>query len=436
MTLKTPPMKIKQLFIISFLFVLSVLPVIADSIGFSFNSDRDNTAMDETTVAGIVPSSGWISTDGGADAQTGANGSISNRGVKVDWSSNGTWNTNNGVSNGDNQLMNGYIDAIGAGGSAQIIINGINNTFTGSYDLYVYFGSDGNDRTGKIELEGGQTYSFRTLSQQGGNFPAQYKRTTDTGNGNPRSNYALFEGLTGDSQTLNLIRGSSNSGFHGIQIVGIEDPDLASVELQSATLIRSDSARIRGRVTSIGNGEPAIAFYYGKSDAGTDEQGWGNSVTLPGKYSASFSAQLNGLEPGSEYFFRALASNSAGESWSPDSLSFKTRVAPPSIVNLAVSGIDATSVTLGSQVTVTGGEDPEVIIYYGRSDGGKVPAGWELSKSLGSQSGVADVSVSGLLQNTQYFFRAFAQNSGGSGWSESSGSFLTDKIFGWNFYIS
>jgi len=42
-----------------------------DSIGFSFNSDRDNTVMDETTVAGIVPSSGWISTDGGADAQGG-----------------------------------------------------------------------------------------------------------------------------------------------------------------------------------------------------------------------------------------------------------------------------------------------------------------------------------------------------------------------------
>ena len=115
----------------------------------------------------------------------------------------------------------------------------------------------------KIELEGGQTYSFQTFSQQGGNFPAQYERTTDTGNGNPRSNYALFEGLTGDSQTLNLIRGSSNSGFHGIQIVGIEDPDLASVELQSATLVRSDSARIRGRVTSIGNDEPAITFYYG-----------------------------------------------------------------------------------------------------------------------------------------------------------------------------
>ncbi|MEC7863394.1 MAG: hypothetical protein VYC70_12305, partial [Verrucomicrobiota bacterium] len=421
-------MKIKQLFLILFLFVVPALPAIADSIGFSFNSDRDNTAMDETTVAGIVPSSGWVSTDGGPDPQVGANGSISNSGVKVDWSSNGTWNTNNGVSNGNNQLMNGYIDAIGGGGSAQIIINDINNAFTGSYDLYVYFGSDGNDRTGKIELEGGQTYSFRTFSQQGGNFPAQYERTTDTGNGNPRSNYALFEGLTGDSQTLNLIRGSSNSGFHGIQIVGIEDPGLASVELQSATLIRSDSARIRGRVTSIGNDEPAITFYYGTSNAGANAQDWEKSIALPGKYSAAFSAQINGLDPGTEYFFRALASNSAGQSWSNDSLSFKTTIAPPAIINLSASEVGATSATLGSQVTVTGGEDPEVIIYYGRSDGGTVPAGWELSNNLGSQSGIAKFSVSDLLQNTQYFFRAFSQNSGGSSWAESTVSFLTTKI--------
>ncbi|MCH2025172.1 MAG: lamin tail domain-containing protein, partial [Verrucomicrobiales bacterium] len=421
-------MKIKQLILYLFLFVFSSSSSIADSIGFSFNSDRDDSPMPNDAVAGVVPSDGWVSTVGGNSASAGANGSITNRGVRVDWSSNGTWNTNNGKSNADNLLMNGYIDAIGGAGSAQIIINDINNAFNGSYDLYVYFGSDGNDRTGKIELEGGKTYSFRTFSQQGGNFPAQYERTTDTGNGNPRSNYALFEGLTGDSQTLNLIRGSSNSGFHGIQIVGTEDPGLASVELQSATLVRSDSARIRGRVTNIGNDEPSITFYFGTSDAGTDKQNWEDSVTLPGKYSASFSAQLNNLEPGTEYFFRALASNSVGDSWSPNSLSFETRVASPEIVNLTASQIDATSVTMGAQVMVTGGEDPEVIIYYGRSDGGKVPAGWESSKNLGVQSGVTNISVSGLQQNTKYFFRAFAQNSGGSDWSEFSGSFLTEKI--------
>ena len=195
--------------------------VAAKSLGVSFNSNRDNAtaAMNADTVAGVVPSTGWVSTDGGADAAAGANGSISNGGVSVDWTSQGTWNTNNGAANGDNQLMNGYVDAVGGDGASQVALSGINAEFADGYDLYVYFGSDGNNRTGKIALVDGATYSYNTFSQQGGDFPAQYTRTTDEADGNPESNYALYEGLSGDAQTVDLIRGSSNSGFHGIQIV-------------------------------------------------------------------------------------------------------------------------------------------------------------------------------------------------------------------------
>ncbi|MFL2478000.1 MAG: LamG-like jellyroll fold domain-containing protein, partial [Verrucomicrobiales bacterium] len=113
----------------------------------------------------------------------------------------------------------GYVDAVGGGGASQVAISGINAEFADGYDLYVYFGSDGNNRTGKIALVDGATYSYNTFSQQGGDFPAQYTRTTDEGDGNPQSNYALYEGLSGDAQTVDLIRGSNNSGFHGIQIV-------------------------------------------------------------------------------------------------------------------------------------------------------------------------------------------------------------------------
>ena len=208
---------------ILFLIASSAYVFAQDSIGFSFNSDRDNTAMDETTVAGVVPSPGWVSTDGGADAQGGANGSISNAGVTVEWSCNGTWNTNNGVSNGDNQIMNGYIDAVGGGGYADVNISSIDSfTFGGNYDIYVYFGSDGNGRTGKVSLQDGETYSYTTFSQQGGGFPTNYVRTEDTGDGNPSSNYAVFEGLSGDAQTIQIIRGSNNSGIHGIQIVSVQ----------------------------------------------------------------------------------------------------------------------------------------------------------------------------------------------------------------------
>ncbi|MCP4852245.1 MAG: LamG domain-containing protein, partial [Actinomycetia bacterium] len=185
--------------------------VAAKSLGVSFNSDRGNAeaTMDADTVAGVVPSKGWVSTDGGVGAAGGANGSITN-GYTVDWSSNGTWNTNNAASNGDNKLMNGYIDAIGGDGAAQVAISGINAEFADGYDLYVYFGSDGNNRTGKVALTDGATYSFNTASAQAGDFPAQYARTTDEADGNPAANYALYEGLSGDAQTVDLLRGSSN----------------------------------------------------------------------------------------------------------------------------------------------------------------------------------------------------------------------------------
>ena len=55
MSIKNSPMKIKQLFLILFLFVVPALPAIADSIGFSFNSDRDNTAMDENDSGWYCP---------------------------------------------------------------------------------------------------------------------------------------------------------------------------------------------------------------------------------------------------------------------------------------------------------------------------------------------------------------------------------------------
>ena len=112
------------------------------------------------------------------------------------------------------QLVGGYADAT---------ISGIEAfTFGASYDLYVYFGSDGNGRTGKIALQDGETYSYSTFSQQGGGFPGSYLRTEDTGDGNPNANYALFEGLEGDSQKIEIIRGSNNSGIHGIQIVSVQ----------------------------------------------------------------------------------------------------------------------------------------------------------------------------------------------------------------------
>ena len=128
-------MKVPQILLALTVSLGAAASLSAASIGFSFNSNRDNATavMTSTTVAGVVPSTGWVNTDGGGDATAGATGTLVNNGVTVDWSSNGTWNTNNGAGNGDNILMNGYVDAINAGGAAQINLTGLSAMFAGSY---------------------------------------------------------------------------------------------------------------------------------------------------------------------------------------------------------------------------------------------------------------------------------------------------------------
>jgi len=228
------------------------------SIGVSFMSNRDNPAAqlapgEESGVA-IDSATGtwftnWNTNDGGANDQDGANGTTASiispsagaltadtagaataTGVTVDWTSNGTWNTNNGFADGHDKLMNGYADAINAGGAASVTLGNLDSYYQDGYSVYVYFGSDGNDRTGAIEgVEAGVTYSYNTFSAQAGDFPAAYTQTTDTGAGNPQANYAVFTGLSGATQTFNLIRGSSNSGFHGVQVVGVPLPATLAV---------------------------------------------------------------------------------------------------------------------------------------------------------------------------------------------------------------
>ena len=100
-------------------------------------------------------------------------------------------------------------------------------------------------------------------------------------------------------------------------------------------------------------------------------------------------------------------------------------VGPPVVVNSAASGIGASTATLAANVTSTGFQNPNVKIYYGTADGGTTPGNWASFVDIGAQGGAASAAVSGLTQNTTYFFRAFAQNSGGTDWADSSATFTT-----------
>ena len=193
-----------------------------------------------------------------------------------------------------------------------------------------------------------------------------------------------------------------------------------------ASAVASSSATVGGVVTDTGANPPTVTIYYGDNDGGTDPAAWDSSIDL-GLQSGSFSTVLSSLNPETRYYFRSFGANALGEDWADNSESFTTLAPPnpPSIVNRPATGISFTRAELNGEVTSTGGEAPEVIIYWGTTDGGTDPQAWEQSIAAGNQSGTFAREITNLINGTTYFFRSAATNFSGIVWAPSTASFTT-----------
>ena len=200
---------------------------------------------------------------------------------------------------------------------------------------------------------------------------------------------------------------------------------LATVSNSPASDIAWGSATIGGAVASTGDDVPQITLFYGPANGGVKTAAWAKSVPL-GYQSGAFSQTLDGLSPGSTYYYICQASNIAGTSWAAGSLSFTTvAVAPPTLINLPAANITSQSATVAANIINTGGFAPSVTLFYGAADGTTNPAHWASSLSLGPESGYVAVTIGALASNTSYYFTARASNSQGVVWAVPSEAFNT-----------
>ncbi len=93
-----------------------------------------------------------------------------------------------------------------------------------NYDVYVYFGSESDGRIGTLSsTTAGKTYSFTTASSGAlaNTVGSTYARTTDTGTGFPRANYAVFQNQTSATFDVKATVGANQNslGIYGVQVV-------------------------------------------------------------------------------------------------------------------------------------------------------------------------------------------------------------------------
>jgi len=91
----------------------------------------------------------------------------------------------------------------------------------------------------------------------------------------------------------------------------------------------------------------------------------------------------------------------------------------PTVTNsTGASNIAATAARLNGEITKNGGENPTVHIYWGPTDGGTTPGNWAHDINLGIKpAGTFYADISGLNNNTTYYYSCNATNSAGSSWA-------------------
>lgn len=178
-----------------------------DLLNSSFDASGTTASIDSPVLGRIVDSTGTVIGD-------------DNSGVSVTFTAgHGAWSSAPDNNTPYGRLFNSFIfGRTTTNPDASIQLTGIPYE---TYDVYVYFGSETNGRSGTVSsTAAGQTYSFSTIVNSGS--PGIFARTTDTSGSFPDANYAVFSGQsagTFDVTTTVMAPGGPTLGIYGIQVI-------------------------------------------------------------------------------------------------------------------------------------------------------------------------------------------------------------------------
>lgn len=203
------------------------------------------------------------------------------------------------------------------------------------------------------------------------------------------------------------------------------EPNKIQINTGTANDINYNTANIPG---SLGDTYGQTVDDYGHCWNISSQPEAGNLKCSHGKISkkTSFLSKLEYLEPGKKYFVRAYF-RAGNEYYYSEEISFETlQPKVPELKTLPASEITQTSVKCGGEVTDNGGlEVDQRGLCWSSSEN---PTIKDQNITIDKEENPFSITITGLSANTDYFVRAYASNSEGTGYGQQV-SFSTNENY-------
>ena len=217
---------------------------------------------------------------------------------------------------------------------------------------------------------------------------------------------ANLTGLTANTPYHYRAKADGDGTTYGSDVTFTTDPISApAVTSNPATSITTTSATLNGNLAALGTATSVVvSFEWGTATGSYTQTTDGQTLTATG----AFSDELNGLTPGTTYYYRAKADGDGSDEG--DEIRFTTATIPPSVTTGAATSLATTSATLNGNLAALGTAASVVVSFeWGTATGSYTQT--TDSETLTATAAFSD-ELNGLTPGTTYCYRAKADGDG------------------------